>query len=136
MSKSTIRSVKLVLVIKLLAIIVAFLVAPKLMATTFFCFFGLGKTLSNELQPGAQRFGWILFTFVFLCLAGCVIQGAFPSLGYTTTDMLIISGVWTFVFGVPLDICNTPLLDIGRHEVSTTALVKKDPVVVDAEIVE
>lgn len=124
------------LAVKFLALTIAFIVAPKLMTTTFFCFFGIGKTLSNELQSGAQRFGWILFTFVFLCLAGCFVQGLFPSLGYTTTDMLIISGVWTFVFGVPLDICDTPMLNAGRHEVSTTALVKKEPVVVDAEIVE
>lgn len=125
------------LVVKILVLAAAFIVAPKLMATTFFCFFGIGKTLSEELKAGTQRFGWILSTFIFLCLAGCVIQGFFPSLGYTTLDMLIISGAWTFVFGIPLDICDVPMSTDGKKQnVSTTALVKKDPVVVNAEIVE
>lgn len=136
MSKSTIKSVKFMVVVKLMALAAAFVIAPKLMTLTFFCFFGIGKTLGQELRAGMQRFGWTLFTFAFMCGAGCLVQSVFPNLGYTAWDMVVISAAWLFVFGIPLDACDIPTKSDDRRNTSTTAMTKKEPVILNAEVVE
>ncbi len=129
-------TVKLMLVVKLFALAIAFLMAPKLMATTFFCFFGVGTTLGKDFPSRTSRFGWITLTFVFMGFVGCLVLWMFSSIPYTTMDMVVISTAWTIVFGIPQDICDTSKQD-GRSKDSTASIMINDEsAIIDAEIVE
>ena len=129
-------AVKLMLAMKLIALVIAFLMAPKLMATTFFCFFGVGTTLGKELPSGNSRFRWITLTFAFMGFIGCLVLWMFSSIPYTTMDMVVISAAWTIVFGIPQDICDTSKLQGHKNDITASVELRDEPAVIDAEIVE
>ena len=133
MSKKTINSIKFVLVIKFIIVAAAIIFLPIGDFLMCSCFVLPPSYLTaRDIKPGFNRFTalFICNGVVGACMAAALAMGINIE-GVSVGMMFITCAIYTFLFGVPLDICVTQ-----NAEAQMPVVQKKDDTVLEAEVIE
>lgn len=132
MSQKTINSIKFVLVIKFIIVAAAIIFLPIGDFLMCSCFVLPPSFLTaREIRPGFNRFTalFVCNGVVGACMAAALALGIEIE-GVSVSMMFITCAIYTFLFGVPLDIC------VAERKASQMPVVQKDDTVIEAEVIE
>ena len=132
MSKKTINSIKFVLVIKFVIVAAAIIFLPIGDFLMCSCFALPPSYLTaRDVKPGFNRFTalFICNGVVGACMAAALAMGINIE-GVSVGMIFITCAIYTFLFGVPLDIC------VAERKATQMPVMQKDDTVIEAEVIE